>query len=469
MTNYKNTSFWFNTMDQEPTVRPSLPSDTNADVAIVGAGYTGLWTAYYLKTLAPHLKVVILEADIAGYGASGRNGGWVAGSVTGLEKYLAPLSMEERKACCRVLFENVDNIGERLQQEGIDASFHKGGVLYAAARYPEQVAMQRKVLKGLYQAGHTEDDCWWLDARELSEKVRLRNGYGAIFKRHCATINPARMVRGLAEAVERKGAQIYEKTRVTAIRPGEVETEHGTVRASIVVPALEGYSSTVGNLGRLIIPVQSLIVATEPLSQAQWDEIGLAERPAFCDGSRMVSYGQRSADGRMIFGARGGYVYGGVPRSEFSLGDEEFRVREELMYDLFPMLKGVKITHGWGGSLGMPRNFAPHAVFDAKSGIATAGGYGGQGVGPSHLFGRTLADLILGRETQFTQMPWVFNNATPQRALKKWEPEPFRWLTSQTIVKAFTWEENLYQFKENAVWRKSLANNISSSLSLLMR
>ena len=469
MHNYKNTSLWFNTMDQEPAVRNPLSSDIDADVAIIGAGYTGLWTAYYLKSLKPDLNIVILEAEIAGYGASGRNGGWVAGFTTGLEKHLAPLPMSARKECCNLLFKNVDDIGSRLQEEGIDADFNKGGVLYAAARYPEQERFQRKLLNQLYESGHTEEDCYWLNAEQLEAKVRLRNGFGAIFKPHCATVNPARMVRGLADIVEKMGVQIFEKTRVSSFRPREVKTEFGTVRATTVVPALEGYSSSIKGFGRYIIPVQSLIIATEPLSASLWDEIGLNNHEAFCDGSRMVSYGQRSADNRMVFGARGGYTYGGKPRNDFSLDDAEFRVREELMYDLFPMLKDVKITHGWGGSLGIPRNFAPHAIYDPESGIATAGGYGGQGVAPSHLFARTLADLILNRETVFTQMPWVFNNTPHQKALRKWEPEPFRWLTSKTIVQAFTWEDNMYQSKEGPSLSKSVANQVSNALSLLMR
>ncbi|RTE64512.1 FAD-dependent oxidoreductase [Amphritea opalescens] len=469
MNNYKNTSLWFNTMDQEPTVRNPLTSDIDADVAIIGAGYTGLWTAYYLKSLKPELNIVILEADIAGYGASGRNGGWVAGFITGLDKYVAPMPMDARRECCRVLFDNVDEIGARLQEESINADFNKGGVLYAAARYPEQERLQRKLLKQLYETGHTEEDCYWLDAQQLEDKVRLRNGLGAIFKPHCATVNPARMVRGLADAVEAMGVKIYEKTRVSAVKPRKVTTASGTVSATTVVPALEGYSSTVSGFGRYVIPVQSLIIATEPLSDSLWDEIGLNNREAFCDGSRMVSYGQKSADGRMIFGARGGYVYGGKPRSDFSLKDEDFRIREELMFDLFPMLKDVNITHGWGGSLGMPRNFAPHAIYDAESGIATAGGYGGQGVAPSHLFGRTLADLILNRDTVYTQMPWAFNHAPHKRVLRRWEPEPFRWITSKTIVKAFTWEENLYQDKPGPSLGKSVANKVSDTLSLLMR
>ena len=411
----------------------------------------------------------MLEAEISGYGASGRNGGWVAGYVTGLEKYVASLPMEKRRECCQLLFKNVDDIGDVLQKESIDAHFHKAGVLYAAARYPEQVALQKGVLEQLYQAGHTEEDCYWLGAAELQEKVRLRNGLGAVYKRHCATINPARMVTGLAKCVENAGVRIYENTRVRSFTSGEVKSEKGTVKAPVIVPALEGYSSTVKGFGNHIIPVQSLIVATEPLSDALWQEIGLEGREAFCDGSRMVSYGQRTQDGRMVFGARGGYVYGGKPRSHFSLESDEFRVREELLYDLFPMLRGVKIDFGWGGSLGVPRNFAPHAIFNPATGIGTAGGYGGQGVGPSHLFGRTLADLILGRDTRRTQMPWVFKGISHRTALRTWEPEPCRWLTSKAIVKAFTHEENICLKNSGQSFSKSAASQLSCALSKLMR
>ncbi|MEH6443944.1 MAG: FAD-binding oxidoreductase [Oceanospirillaceae bacterium] len=469
MNNYKNTSFWFDTMDQEPTLRSSLASDIEADVAVVGAGYTGLWTAYYLKSIKPELKVIILEAEIAGYGASGRNGGWVAGLIAGMEKYVAPLSIGARRTCCSMLFNNVDDIGAVLAQEGIDADFNKGGVIYAAARYPEQVKQQQKLLSQLYEIGHTEDDCYWLDAQQLHEKVRLRNGLGAIYKPHCATVNPVSMVRGLAEVVEKMGVEIYEKTRAISIQSRKVITEQGTVQASTIIPALEGYSSTIKGFGDYIIPVQSLMIATEPLCESLWDEIGLSNREAFSDGSRMVSYGQRSVDGRMIFGARGGYNYGGKPSGKFTLSDPEFRIREALLFDLFPMLKNVKITHGWGGELGMARNFAPHVIYDAESGIATAGGYGGQGVAAAHLFGRTLADLILNRESEYTQMPWVFNNSSHRKVLKTWEPEPFRWLTSKVITKVFTWEENMYQAKAGPSFRKSIANNVSNTVSLLMR
>ena len=266
MSKYSDTSFWFDTLAEDVVPRASLEGDIDADVVIVGAGYTGLWTAYYLKRSSPELRIAVVEAETAGFGASGRNGGWVAGYITGLEKYVAPLPMDDKRACCKILFENVDAIRDALLTERIDADFHKGGVVYAAARFPEQEQRQRKVLAQLHAAGHTEDDCYWLDKRELDDVVRLRGAYGGIFKKHCATINPAKMVRGLARAVETRGVKIFEQSRATSIQPGLVKTERGAIRANIVVPAMEGYSTTVPDLGRYVIPVQSLIIATEPLS-----------------------------------------------------------------------------------------------------------------------------------------------------------------------------------------------------------
>jgi glycine/D-amino acid oxidase-like deaminating enzyme len=466
---YKNTSLWFDIQDQKSQIRDTLVSDIDVDVAIIGAGFTGLWTAYYLKQHRPELNIAILEAQVAGYGASGRNGGWVAGLIAGFDKYVAPLSMTKRKACCRMLFDNVDEIGAVLASEGIDADYHKGGVIYAAARYPEQVKFQQKLLPHIYASGHSPEDCYWLDAQQLNEKVRMRNGYGGIYKPHCATVNPLSIVKGLAQRLERMGVKIYEKTRVLKINPREVTTEHARVQATTIVPALEGYSSSVRGVEHNIIPVQSLMIATQPLSDALWDEIGLDNREAFSEASRMVTYGQRSADNRMVFGARGGYNFGAKVHGEFSLSDDAFRLRESLMRDLFPMLDNVEVTHGWGGSLGIAREFAPHVHYNEQTGIATVGGYGGQGVAASHLFARTLADLILNRDTSFTQMPWVIKQHSAKNVFKRWEPEPFKWLTSKAITQAYSYEEDLYLTKAGPSLRKNMANQVSNALSLFMR
>ncbi|WP_286238774.1 NAD(P)/FAD-dependent oxidoreductase [Neptuniibacter halophilus] len=465
---YQDTSYWFTTLNHAQPHRPALEHDIEADVVIVGAGYTGLWTAYYLKQHAPDLSIAILEAETVGFGASGRNGGWLIGSCAGHEKYLAGLAPVAAARCRQLLLGIVDHVCGIISKEQIDCDYQRGGVVYAAARYPEQLQFQRHHLEHLYQAGYDETQFRWLNETELEELVRMRNPLGAIYSPYCATINPARLVKGLARVVEGLGVKIFEQTPVTAIRQGSVETRKGQVRSPVIVPALEGYARSVpGAKGQYLLPVQSLIVATEPLSAAQWDEVGLETRPAFSDGGRLVTYGQRTADGRLIFGARGAYLFGGKPQSRFALEDPEFQLRANLMRDIFPALEGVNVTHGWGGTLSISRRFAPHALFDRDSGLALAGGYGGEGVGASNLFARTLADLILQRETELTTMPWVQQN--PQRHnLRRWEPEPFRWLAYKAIMAGCAWEESLCNHPHAATWKKRIASSTAGMLAGLM-
>lgn len=214
------------------------------------------------------------------------------------------------------------------------------------------------------------------------------------------------------------------------------------------------------------MPVQSLIVATEPLAPEQWESIGLANRPAFSDAGRFITYGQRSADGRLVFGARGAYRFGARPRHDFRATDREFVLRKDLMTDLFPSLRGVQVSHTWGGTMGMSRRLMPHVVFDPARGLALAGGYGGGGVGASNLFGRTLADLILGRKTLLTRMPWV--SEVGLSGLRRWEPEPVPWLVYQAVQAAYGWEEQLCRSPSAPAWRKNLASRVAGTLSRLI-
>nr|WP_299242035.1 FAD-binding oxidoreductase [uncultured Halomonas sp.] len=436
-------NFWASTVAERPEQRPRLEANTQADVAIIGAGFTGLWTAYYLKMHAPHLAIVVLEAERVGHGASGRNGGWVVGNLAGLERHVGKLPMEQRRECCQVLADNVDEIGQVLERESIAADFNKGGAIYAAARYPDQIAIQKDYLAHLHALGHDEANCSWLDADQLAEKARFRNGYGGIYHRQVATVNPAKLVAGLAETVERLGVTIHEHSRATTISDHTINTHHGSVEARNIVCATEGYADDFYDFRKHVIPVQSLVIATEPLTDDVWQEIGMAERPAFADASRLINYGHRSADGRLVFGARGSYAFGGKSKHSMAISPEDIRLRHDLLADLFPVLKDVRISHGWGGSLGLSRNFRPHGILDRESGIATAGGYAGEGVAAAHLFGRTLADLILERDSRLASMPWAFANVSHRHLIKRWEPEPLRWLTAQAITYSYAGEEAL--------------------------
>ncbi|MBC9250330.1 FAD-dependent oxidoreductase [Pseudomonas alcaligenes] len=468
MSNWRGISLWMDQLDEPLAPRPALGCELQADVAIIGAGYTGLWTAYYLKRQAPQLRVVIVEAETAGFGASGRNGGWLMGNLLGEDRLLGRLPVAQRKAGFDLLHGIPDEVGAVLQREGIACDYRKGGVLYCAARYPEQQASLRSWLDDLHAQGLGEQDYRWLEPAELSEQLRIANPYGAIHTPHCATIQPARLVRGLARVVEAMGVEIYEQSRVSAWQPGLVRTAHGSVRADWVVPAVEGYAAGLPPLGRYQLPVQSLIVATEPLPADVWAEIGLDRGQAFGESSRQVTYGQRSADDRLVFGARGGYRFGGQLRSDFNLTTDERELRRYLFGELFPQLRNVRLTHAWGGNLGMARHFHPHMLRDRKNGIVLSGGYGGEGVGASNLGGRTLADLILGQDSELTRQPWVMSDS-PLSRLSGWEPEPCRWLGYNAIIRSFVHEDRVLADPRSAPWRRRLAQQVAGFMESFMR
>src|SRR5690606_487310 len=220
MSPWRDISLWMDQLDEPLAARPSLQADLRADVVIVGAGYTGLWTAYYLKRQAPQLRIVVLEGEIAGFGASGRNGGWLMGNLLGEDRLLGALPAEQRRAAFALLHEIPDEVARVSQREGIACDLRKGGVLYCAARYPEQHASLQEQLRHLRGLGLGEDDYRWLEPAELAEQLRVANPYGALYSPHCATLQPARLVRGLARCVEAMGVELYEQSRVIDWRPG---------------------------------------------------------------------------------------------------------------------------------------------------------------------------------------------------------------------------------------------------------
>jgi len=467
MTAWRTISLWMDQLDEPLQARGALERDLDVDVAIIGAGYTGLWTAYYLKRQAPELNIAIIEAQTAGFGASGRNGGWLMGNLLGEDRLLAGSSPEQRRASFDLLHSIPDEVEIVLEREGIACDYRKGGALYCAARYQEQQDSLRQYLDKLYRQGLNESDYRWLSPEQLAQQIRVAKPYGGIYAPHVATLHPAKLVRGLARTVERMGVKIYENSPVTQWQSGSLRTAKASVRSRWVVPAVEGYSVTLPPLGRYQLPVQSLIVATEPLSAATWDEIGLSRGQAFSESSRQVTYGQRTADNRLIFGARGGYQFAGKLRHDFDLTRSEIELRRYLFGELFPQLKNVQITHGWGGNLGMSRHFKPHMLCDRASGIALSGGYGGEGVGASNLGGRTLADLILGRDTELVHQPWVIPQGGLD-ALRAWEPEPCRWLGYNAIIRSFVHEDQILANPATAPWRRKLASGVAGFMEGFM-
>jgi glycine/D-amino acid oxidase-like deaminating enzyme len=390
--------------DQLGPVTPRLPLDGDAetDVCVVGAGFTGLWTAYHLLRIDPGRRVCVVEREVAGFGASGRNGGWVSA--------LFPAAAMQA-AMRPELVGAVDDVGAVAAREGIACDYDKAGTLHLATTPAQAERLRRRRADG------------WMDAAAAAAIVRVAGGLGGVFDPDCAVVSPAKLVRGIADAVERRGGRIVEGTAALRIQPGEVVTDRGTVRAAVVVRATEAYTPGLPGLRRALAPVYSLVIATEPLDAAAWDEIGWTRRVTLGDDRHLIIYAQRTADGRIVLGGRGApYHAGSRVRPSYDSAPAVFAHLERVLRALFPAAATARVTHRWGGPLGVPRDWTPSVTFDRATGVGSAGGYVGDGVAASALAGRTLAELISGLETPRTTLGWV-GHTSP-----RWEPEPLRWL-----------------------------------------
>jgi glycine/D-amino acid oxidase-like deaminating enzyme len=427
MSDYGSLSFWHETAPAPLEPRPALDGDQQVDVAIVGAGYTGLWTAYYLKLHDPGIRIAILESEIAGFGASGRNGGWCLGLLAGMENHLAnPARREGGIRLQRAMFAAVDEVATVCEKEAIDCHYQKGGTVTFASVSAHLDAL-RSDLESWRELGFGEEDFRWLDPDESAARVNARSNLGGILLTHCAAIHPTRLARGLAERVEKMGVAIYERSPVESIDSGSVLARGGRVRADVVVRAAEGYTRSIRGHKRALLPLHSMMIATEPLPESTWSEIGLAKRETFSDPRRMVIYGQRTADDRIAFGCRGAYYFGSDTHDRFPANEPAFEEVHRTLESLFPVLAGHPISHRWGGPLGAPRDWIPSVGLDRDRRLAWAGGYVGEGVAATNLGARCLADLILGRDSDLVTLPWVGHRS------RRWEPEPIRWLGVSTV------------------------------------
>jgi glycine/D-amino acid oxidase-like deaminating enzyme len=417
-------SMWAATLPETMRVTGEpLPGDAEVDVAVVGAGYTGLWTAYYLVRADPHLRVAVLEREVVGFGASGRNGGWCSALLAaGIGTIARRSGREAATAMQQAMYATVDEVGRVVTDEGLDAQFTKGGTITLA----RTEAQESRLLAELEEArsfGFGDEHLRRLSSAEAGSRCRAPDTRMAVYTPDCAAIHPLRLAHGLAAAAQRRGVRVHEHTPVTAIQPGRVTTTRGTVRAEVVVLATEAYGARLPGRRRILAPLYSLMVATDPLSEEQWSRIGLAGRPTFADARHTIIYGQRTADGRLAFGGRGApYHY--ASRIEPAYDTDE-RVRGLLVdtaRELFPSLGDVAFPYHWGGPLGVPRDWQCAVAFDRAEGLAVAGGYVGDGVATTNLAGRTLADLIGGRTTELVGLPWVGHRS------RRWEPEPLRWI-----------------------------------------
>ena len=442
-------SYWWQAFGGFPPRRASLPGPIEADVAIVGGGYTGLWTAYYLAGLSPSLRIVVLEAAFAGYGASGRNGGWVTSDLPGSRARYAKGAggVAGVRALEAELRSTVDEVGRVCEAESIDCDFVKGGRL-SVATSSSQLARLREGLAALREWGDGDDVYQFLSAAELRSRVNVAGALAGLYAPASARIQPAALAAGIAAAAERRGVDIYEATPVTAIEPGGpagtagagavARTKFGDVRARTVLRCTEGYTATLPGLRRALLPMNSHMIVTEPLPPAAWEEIGWGGAETLGDEAHAYMYAQRTADGRIALGGRGvPYRFGsGVDR----LGQTDpatVAALTEVLRRMFPAASSTAIAHAWCGVLGVPRDWCATVTYHPASGLGWAGGYSGQGVAAANLAGRTLADLVLGAPSPLTALPWVGHRS------RAWEPEPARWAGVQGLYALYRLADRL--------------------------
>ncbi|TXH34533.1 MAG: FAD-dependent oxidoreductase [Rhodospirillaceae bacterium] len=425
-------SFWYADIGGIPSPRPPLPGNITADVAIVGAGYTGLWTAYYLKKAKPSLNVAIIEREFAGFGASGRNGGWLSGGFGwSREKYLKASNREAVVAMQAAMAGTVDEVIRVAAEEGIDADIIQVDNLQVATN-PAQLERVRAEGEDIRSWDRDKSRVEFLDAAATRARININNVLGGYVVHRQARVQPAKLVRGLAAAVERLGVKIYEQTAVTRIEKGRVTTNRGVVQAETIVRATEGFTAGIPGEERTWLALNSAQIVTEPVPEALWKEIGWEGHELLGNAAHAYCYAQRTREGRITMGGRGvPYRYGS--RTDVNGQTQQATIDQlhTILTTLLPQTAGLRIDHAWCGVLGVPRDWCTTVGLDKQSRIGWAGGYVGLGVSSSNLSGQTLADLILGQDTELVRLPWV------NRQVRRWEPEPFRWLGVHSMYQLY--------------------------------
>lgn len=408
-------SFWWQQVGL-PTPTDRLDGDVACDVAIVGAGLTGLWTAYYLHRADPTLDIRLVEAEFAGFGASGRNGGWLSSELAGSPRAYAEVAGDAGvETLRRALRGSVHEVIAVADLEGIDADIVLSGVLHVA-----RSQAQAERLGGE------------LSAAQVAERIKVSGAVSGHVDPDCARVHPAKLVAGVARAVRERGVRIHEGTRAVRIEPGAVVTDRGTVRAPVVLRCLEGFTAGLAGHRREWLPMNSAIVATAPLTDAQWAEIGWSGEELLGDEAHAYCYAQRTADGRIAMGGRGvPYRFGSRTDVDGRTQDATIESLRATLTALFPSLADVQIDHAWCGVLGVPRDWSASVSFDPATGLGHAGGYVGSGLTATNLAGRALRDLVLGEDTVLTGLPWT------NHRVRRWEPEPLRWVGVHALYRLY--------------------------------
>jgi glycine/D-amino acid oxidase-like deaminating enzyme len=420
--------FWMAAARPEDA-QPALLEPTEADLCIVGAGFTGLWAALHAKAADPGRDVVVLEAETAGFGASGRNGGFAVASLThGIANGLARFA-DEMDVLERLALENFDGLKGDLARHGIHCDFEETGALSVAVE-PHQVAWLDEEAQLLRRFGH---DVEVLDADRLRRSIRSPTYLGGVWDRTgAAVLDPGKLAAGLRTAALRAGVRIFEHTPAHTIEPSDaaltVITSLGRVRARRVLLATSAYPPLLRAIRRYVVPVYDYALMTHPLDAAQAESIGWADRQGIGDMGNQFHYYRRTADGRILFGGYDAvYRFRGPVGPQLDVEEETFARLSQHFFATFPQLEGLEFSHRWGGAIDTCSRFSVFFGTAHQGRLAYATGYTGLGVAATRFGASVALDLLDGRQTEATRLRYVRRKPVP------FPPEPLR-----TAVIAFT-------------------------------
>jgi len=428
-----NSSLWQG--KQNITYRKSISKNDSFDVVIIGAGFSGLWSAFHLKQFQPNLKIAIFEKEYVGFGASGRNGGWASAEYpTSSNRLIKENGLESYKNLRTAITKSIDEISEIAKSNNWQIDYAKGGALVFARGNAQLSRISKEI----------DDEHQLLNKSQTTELINIPSALGSVFTPHCAALNPFKLVRALADHLEKLGVMIYEQSSVSQIRDKQVEVNDFDVNCTFSIRATEAFTPRKW-MGNRQIPIYSLMVATEPLSNEVVKEIRNAQRATFQEASHLITYAQITSDNRLALGGRG------VRYKLFSRLSERSEIDNRMHSALerrarswFPQIANTKFEYRWGGAVALTRRWQAYLNFDQATGRAEIGGYVGDGVTLSYLVAKTLAEKMSNIKT--ANLPFI------DQGIGRWEPEPIRYLAVNAGFKATV----LADYEEKITKRPSL-------------